>query len=107
MVVSVWVDFCVNNSYIKEVLCINKAKPALNCNGKCYLATKLKKESQQNKTEKQALLSKVNVMPVFFVSFQEIKFNRIKNPIKRIGSYYTNHYNLLLHNKKDRPPIYA
>jgi len=41
--VFVWLDYIVNNEYIKEVLCINKEAPKLKCDGKCYLMQQLKK----------------------------------------------------------------
>lgn len=33
----------LNKDYVAEVLCINKDKPELECNGKCYLNKQLKK----------------------------------------------------------------
>ncbi|WP_050020563.1 hypothetical protein [Chryseobacterium sp. P1-3] len=37
------VEYAVNYDYIKDVLCINKNKPELHCNGKCYLSKELAK----------------------------------------------------------------
>lgn len=37
------VDFNINQDYIAEVLCINKDKPEMKCNGKCHLKKELKK----------------------------------------------------------------
>jgi len=51
-------EYVMNYDYISNVLCENKDKPLLNCDGKCYLAEMLAKESQQNEEnpfgEKQA-----------------------------------------------------
>ena len=41
----------INKAYITRVLCENRDKPQLHCNGKCYLAKKLK--AQQEKQDKQ------------------------------------------------------
>lgn len=41
-------DYVVNYDYISKVLCINKEKPKLNCNGKCHLIKELAKASDQN-----------------------------------------------------------
>jgi len=41
-------EYIVNYDYIKNVLCENLDKPMLNCDGKCYLAKQLAKESQQD-----------------------------------------------------------
>lgn len=41
-------EYIVNYDYIKNVLCENLDKPMMNCDGKCYLAKQLAKESQQD-----------------------------------------------------------
>ena len=38
----VWAWFMVNRSYIAQELCINRDKPELTCNGKCFLSFQLK-----------------------------------------------------------------
>lgn len=40
-----------NKDYIARVLCENRDKPQLHCDGKCYLAKKLK--AQQDKQDKE------------------------------------------------------
>ena len=52
----------INKAYITRVLCENRDKPQLNCNGKCYLARKLK--AQQEKEDQQTA-QLVQNMPVF------------------------------------------
>jgi len=37
------VEYAVNYNYISTVLCINKNKPELHCNGKCYVSKELAK----------------------------------------------------------------
>ncbi len=41
-------EYIVNYDYIVNVLCENKDKPELKCDGKCYLAKQLAKETKQN-----------------------------------------------------------
>ncbi|GAB3898800.1 hypothetical protein [Spirosoma agri] len=41
----------VNRDYIARVLCENRNRPELHCNGQCYLAKRLK--AQQDKQDKQ------------------------------------------------------
>ena len=43
------VDYIVNYDYISKVLCENKAKPQLKCNGKCHLMKELAKASEDEK----------------------------------------------------------
>ena len=44
------VDYMVNYDYIVNTLCENKDKPAMECNGKCYLSKELAKENGDNDT---------------------------------------------------------
>ncbi len=53
--------FNINRNYIARVLCENRDRPQLNCNGKCYLAKKLKQ--QQDKKDKETT-ERVSNMPV-------------------------------------------
>jgi hypothetical protein len=53
-IVSPWgiiAHYQLNRNYIARVLCENRDKPQLHCNGKCYLAKKLK--SQQDKQDQE------------------------------------------------------
>ncbi|MCM4167277.1 hypothetical protein KCTC52924_02859 [Arenibacter antarcticus] len=42
-------EYAVNYDYIVENLCKNRDTPSLNCNGQCYLAKQLAKESDNGK----------------------------------------------------------
>jgi hypothetical protein len=53
--------FHVNRDYIARVLCQNRDKPQLNCNGQCYLAKQLK--SQQDKQDKETT-ERIQNLPV-------------------------------------------
>ncbi len=55
----IYISFKVNQKYITRVLCVNRDKPKLNCNGKCYLAKKLKQAEQQE--QKKVLLKTLEV----------------------------------------------
>lgn len=50
----------VNKSYIASNLCENRDKPKMNCNGKCFLAKKLKAAEEK---EKKATSEKLEKMP--------------------------------------------
>lgn len=52
----------VNKDYIARVLCENRDKPQLHCDGKCYLAKKLK--AQQDKQDKETA-ERVRNIPVW------------------------------------------
>ena len=42
------VEYVMHYDYIVNVLCENRNKPQLNCDGKCYLSKQLSKETKQN-----------------------------------------------------------
>lgn len=69
----IMVNFELNRGYIAEVLCINKTQPS--CNGKCYLARKLKKAEEQQqqkapslKVEKSKVLYFHSLVPINFLT---------------------------------------
>ena len=37
----------LNKEYITELFCINKEKPELNCDGKCYLSLQIAEQQQE------------------------------------------------------------
>lgn len=43
------IEYATNYNYITKVLCINKDKPKLHCNGKCHLMKELAKASESEK----------------------------------------------------------
>ncbi|RQP18770.1 hypothetical protein [Parapedobacter defluvii] len=65
--------FELNRPYIAEYLCINKDKPMLHCDGKCYLARKLKEaEEKEKKSEKESL--KISYQPASVVEKTVLTF---------------------------------
>lgn len=48
-------EYVVNQDYIAEYLCVNKDKPMLDCNGKCYLAKMLQEEQNEKKQNLPAI----------------------------------------------------
>ena len=49
----------LNKDYISKVLCENKAKPILQCKGKCYLSKKIKQAEEQDQKQGSSV-SKIN-----------------------------------------------
>lgn len=58
-------EYVINQDYIAEYLCVNKDRPMLNCNGKCYLSKML----QEEQNEKQQNLPAIDLKeyPIGFV----------------------------------------
>lgn len=65
--------FNLNRSYIAEYLCENKNNPTLHCDGKCFLAKKLKEaDEKEKKTEKEH--RKGLEQPAFFAEKTPVVF---------------------------------
>ncbi|MFA9220560.1 MAG: hypothetical protein ACEQSL_05185 [Sediminibacterium sp.] len=47
-------NYMINFSYYKEVLCANKNNPNMDCNGKCALKKELKAASKEKDASKEA-----------------------------------------------------
>jgi len=45
------IEYVVQYEYISKVLCENKARPELHCNGKCHLMKELAKASEAEKND--------------------------------------------------------
>lgn len=81
--------FNSNRAYITKVLCENRSKPMLNCNGKCYLAKKLKKQQDKADKETSQKVEHTAVANLFFLSFPRIVFKQSFVLKKRINFTYS------------------
>jgi hypothetical protein len=102
------IDYVVNYEYISTVLCVNKAKPKLQCNGKCHLMKELAKSSE---SEAPISSDKKIASQQFEVLFlEEIKSFKIA-PIyffetQQANTNYSNLYFRLNSASVFRPPIF-
>src|SRR5690606_3619645 len=66
-------EYVINQDYIAEYLCINKDKPEMDCNGKCYLMQKIQKENDEKKQNLPAI--NLKDYPIGFVTILTLHFN--------------------------------
>lgn len=92
-----YAGFEMNQKYIAENLCINKNRPEMHCNGKCYLMNKLKQAEDHEK--KQTAKDNLNqLVSSFFQEAVSLRFNAAviiknnKNSFPRYGYQYSSHY---------------
>ena len=77
-----------NKGYIARVLCENRDKPQLHCDGKCYLAKKLK--AQQDKQDKETT-ERVQNMPTMqlfcidYLTFCFLPVTKMVDQLTRFG----------------------
>lgn len=68
------IEYYANYDYIASVLCENRDKPYLECNGKCYLEKQLNKTNHNGHDHKSTIpqidFEKYPVSPLDFFSFQ-------------------------------------
>src|ERR1700742_2206908 len=73
----VYAGFELNHDYIAKNLCVNRNKPWLHCNGRCYFMQKLKQVQENEK--KQANQDNLNRLEVSFfqspVTFDFLKIH--------------------------------
>ncbi len=50
-----YIEFVFNKEFIAKVLCINKDKPELKCNGKCHLKKQVKENSDKEQEKKSTI----------------------------------------------------
>ncbi len=89
------VEYVVNYEYISKVLCVNKDKPMLHCNGKCQLMKELAKASENEKPISDKKIAAQEFEVLFFENIKsfEVKphFYFIRTQIK------DNYYNFYSH----------
>ncbi|WP_457610788.1 hypothetical protein [Lutibacter sp.] len=80
------IEYYANYDYIASVLCENRDKPYLACNGKCYLEKQLNKVNHDNHDHKSTIpqidFDKYPVSPIGEFSYQfknnnELNFERL------------------------------
>lgn len=87
--IAAWYE--INKEYVSTVLCINKNKPELKCNGKCYLTKQLKKaDTPQSDTEKNLPGNSKKSEHVEYLLSGNLKYS-IMNIAVLSSSHYT-HY---------------
>ena len=102
-----FLEYALNYDYISKVLCVNKNKPKLKCNGKCYLMQQLAKNAaEKDSSSNKKLPTKIEFQLVYFEEFRYPNFSEIsviQNLFKR-NLYYQNNYTSLYQSKLFKPP---
>lgn len=75
-----YVNYCINYKYISTVLCENKNKPEMHCNGKCHLKKTIKQAEEEDSKSKNA----PNTIKVF--AFQEMPATAVKFKFRSLPS---------------------
>jgi hypothetical protein len=74
MAPAIFLDYQIRKDFIVKNYCINKNRPEMHCDGKCYLAKQIKKTQEND--EKQATDSFISKL---FLTESEIKTNSLSD----------------------------
>ncbi|MBD2701258.1 hypothetical protein IC229_11465 [Spirosoma sp. BT702] len=95
-----------NRDYIARVLCQNRNRPDLHCNGQCYLAKRLKAQQEKQDKETTQRVQNSPVVQLFCTDFLGFTFTAtsITDREKTTFSYLLKPY-LVLRSAVFQPPI--
>lgn len=96
-----FVEYAINYDYISKVLCINKDKPTLQCNGKCQLMQKIQ---QQQDDDFRSLRIVAEDYPIGFVELLSLKDKKQKKHINQTHFFYKQTYSYLFVSATFHPP---
>lgn len=85
------VEYSLNKEYIASVLCENRAKPQLSCNGKCYVQKELKKTQDAPSHQHSIPQIDLSKYPISLIDFKEITFEYEHIVSSRVGSHPQEH----------------
>jgi len=97
-----FVEYAINYDYIAKVLCINKDKPKLSCNGKCQLMKKLK---EQQEDDFNSLRIQMEEYPIGFVAILDIEKESFISHYTKNDFFYKLDYKYLFQHTVFHPPI--
>ncbi len=101
-------EYVINYDYIATVLCINKDKPEMDCNGKCHLMQEMAKTSEKElplTPTKKYVVTETEVL--FFHELESFAFDDFFNESRLlITSNYFNFYQLLKSSGTFHPPCF-
>lgn len=100
------IEYVVNYDYISKVLCVNKEKPKLQCNGKCHLMKELAKNSEnENPISTNKKIASQETAVVFFQEMNSFTITPLYfQKAKRANSNYSNLYSYKFSDSIFHPP---
>lgn len=92
----------LNKEYITEMFCINKSRPELNCDGKCFLMQKLQ---EKNQTDEKIPLSSHVLKEISLFPILKMWTNGLESTESRSNpTHYETLIIRLVESKLLRPP---
>ncbi|MEL4308561.1 hypothetical protein JMA43_10715 [Joostella sp. CR20] len=98
-------DYVINQDYIAEYLCINKDKPEMHCDGKCYLMQMLEEQNNEKKQNLPAI--DLKEYPIGFVTLINLPSETTTTTPQKNHNNYHNQYRFLTSEQHFHPPIFS
>jgi hypothetical protein len=102
-------DYILNYNYIAKVLCVNKAKPQMHCNGKCHLMKELAKAAEKEKSSsdkknaaQQAEVLFLSATPTLIFKSAPVVFQKKNRVVAYSNLYMSTNLSAVF-----RPPVIA
>ncbi len=86
------IDYQLRKDFIAKALCVNKQKPQLNCNGKCYLAKRLKTAEEQESKAQHNIFNKYEAPTMICEEVSNPHFQSFSAANTSATDSYSNHY---------------
>lgn len=100
-------EYAVNYDYISEVLCINKSKPELHCNGKCYLSKEIAKTNDTDSSPLHKTKNSGQKLLDIYVLPEATAINTTENAFFSNSDFlYERAYSFLFLRHIFRPPVF-
>ena len=99
-----FIEYQINKKYIAEVLCKNKDKPEMHCNGKCYLKEQLKKANDVPENEPLPVPVFSNIKELITLLYEQDPFCLKQKDIGHIMVTYIANYKFLFDSSIFHPP---
>ncbi|UKB79279.1 MULTISPECIES: hypothetical protein [Chryseobacterium] len=101
------VEYAVNYDYIVKVLCINKSRPEVHCNGKCYLSKELAKTNDSESSPFQKIKnSGQKILDTYILPETTEIITTEKRPFFNFNFTYEAAYSFLFLTHIFKPPVF-
>jgi hypothetical protein len=101
------IDYVFNYEYIATELCVNRDRPELHCNGKCYLMQAMAQEAAKERQDKKGNLILRYELPVLYYKEDTVMLNpeTFVERVPTVSDRYLISYQFLFQRLQLRPPI--
>ncbi len=97
------IEYAVNKDYLTKVFCINKEKPEMHCEAKCYLKKQLIKASEKEHENNKPITINFNDYPIALIQLYDTDF-MINSSIVKMPGFYLDCYFSDFHYEVFHPP---